>query len=282
MKKSQSPREYVLIAVGTLIIAAAVFFFLIPSNLAVGSISGLAVVLSRYIPIEVSGVTLILNILCMILGFALIGNEFGFKTIFASLLMPLFLWGFERLFPNFRSLTSDAFLDMLCYCFVVSIGLSMLFVRNASSGGLDIIAKILNKYLRMELGTAMSASGIAIALLSLLCYDYKTVIVSLIGTYLNGIILDQFIFGLNEKKKVCIISNHFDEIRQYIVYEMHSGATVYEAYGAYGEMVRRMEIQVIVDRSEYLRLMKYLEKTDPTAFVTVYTLKTINYISPKI
>lgn len=274
-------KEYSIIVLGTLIIAAAVFFFLAPSNLAVGSASGLAVVLSYFIPLHLSYISLALNMGFLVLGFLLIGNEFGVKTVFTSILLPVFLRVFEFIFPDFQSLTEDPFLDMLCYCFVVSIGLALLFVRNASSGGLDIAAKILNKYLRMDLGKAMSASGIVVALLSALCYDKKVVVVSLIGTYLNGIILDRFIFGLDQKKKVCIISPKFEEIRKFIVDELHSGATVYEARGAYGEMKTRLEIQVIVDKNEYLALMKFMQKVDPTAFMTIYTVNQIQYISKK-
>ena len=281
MKRNSLIWEYLVITLGTLVIAGAVFFFLIPSHLAVGSISGLAVVLSRFIPVNVSYLTFGLNAICLILGFLLIGNDFGVKTVYTSLLMPGFLWLLERLFPDFRSLTADPFLDMLCYCFVVSAGLALLFLRNASSGGLDIAAKILNKYFRMELGVAMSVSGLAVALLSALCYDSRTVIISLMGTYLNGVVLDKFIFGMDGKKKLCIISSHFEEVRDFVINTLHSGATVYEAIGAYGDMPRRLELQVIVDKSEYAAIMKFMEKTDPTAFITVYTVKKINYISPK-
>lgn len=281
MKRMDFIREYTIITLGTLVIAAAVYFFLVPANLAVGSISGLAVVISQFLPLPVSYITFGLNMICLVLGFALIGNEFGAKTVYTSILMPLFLRIFEHLFPGFTSLTEDAFLDMLCYCFVVSIGLALLFLRNASSGGLDIIAKILNKYFRMDLGAAMSASGMVVALLSALCYDKKIVIISLIGTYLNGIILDKFIFGLDEKKKVCIISPRFEEIKDFILNELHSGATVYESFGAYGDMPKRLEIQTIVDKSEYSALMKFMNRIDPKAFMTVYTLKTITYISKK-
>lgn len=281
MKRTEIIREYTIITLGTLVIAAAVYFFLVPANLAVGSISGLAVVISQFLPLPVSYITFGLNMICLVLGFVLIGNEFGAKTVYTSILMPLFLRAFEHLFPGFSSMTDDPFLDMLCYCFVVSIGLALLFLRNASSGGLDIIAKILNKYFRMDLGAAMSASGVVVALLSALCYDKKIVIISLIGTYLNGVILDKFIFGLDEKKKVCIISPHFEEIKDFILNELHSGATVYESFGAYGDMPKRLEIQTIVDKSEYSALMKYMNRIDPKAFMTVYTLKTITYISKK-
>ena len=281
MTASERVKEYGIITAGTCVIAAAVFFFLAPCNLAVGSASGLAIVLSHFIPIDLSYITLALNVTFLILGFALIGNEFGVKTVFTSVLLPVFLWIFERIFPDFQSLTDDAFLDMLCYCFVVSIGLALLFIRNASSGGLDIAAKILNKFFRMELGKAMSAAGIAVALLSALCYDKKTVVISLIGTYLNGIILDRFLFELNEKLKVCVISRKFEDIRRFIIDELHSGATVYDARGAYGEMKPHPELQVIVDKTEYTALMRYLQKTDPHAFVTVYKVREMAYISKK-
>ena len=278
---SERIREYAIITAGTFVIAAAVFFFLAPSRLAVGSASGLAVVLSHFIPLSLSVITFGLNALFLLLGFVLVGGEFGAKTVYTSLLMPLFLRLFEGIFPDFQSLTGEAFLDMLCYCFVVSIGLALLFSRNASSGGLDIAAKILNKYFRVELGRAMSTAGIAAALLSALCYDAKTVIISLIGTYLNGIILDQFLFEISQKLKICIISERFEEIRRYIVDILHSGATVYEARGAFGEMPVHPELQVIVDKSEYAKLMPYLQKVDPHAFITVYKVKEMPYISKK-
>lgn len=281
MTMSERIREYAIITAGTFVIGAAVFFFLAPSRLAVGSASGLAVVLSHFIPLSLSVITFGLNALFLLLGFVLVGGEFGAKTVYTSLLMPLFLRLFEGIFPDFQSLTGEAFLDMLCYCFVVSIGLALLFSRNASSGGLDIAAKILNKYFRLELGRAMSAAGIAVALLSALCYDAKTVIVSLIGTYLNGIILDQFLFEISQKLKICIISERFEEIRHYIVDTLHSGATVYEARGAFGEMPVHPELQVIVDKSEYAKLMPYLQKVDPHAFITVYKVKEMPYISKK-
>ena len=281
MTTSERIREYAIITAGTFVIAAAVFFFLAPSRLAVGSASGLAVVLSHFIPLSLSVITFGLNALFLLLGFVLVGGEFGAKTVYTSLLMPLFLRLFEGIFPDFQSLTGEAFLDMLCYCFVVSIGLALLFSRNASSGGLDIAAKILNKYFRVELGRAMSTAGIAAALLSALCYDAKTVIISLIGTYLNGIILDQFLCEISQKLKICIISERFEEIRRYIVDTLHSGATVYEARGAFGEMPVHPELQVIVDKSEYAKLMPYLQKVDPHAFITVYKVKEMPYISKK-
>ena len=276
MKKWEAIREFLIITFATVIVAAAVFFFLIPSHVSVGSISGLAIVLGNFIPLKISAITLVLNIFLLILGFLFIGREFGAKTVYTSLLLPVMLGVFELLFPNNQSITNDAFLDMLCYIFVVSIGLAMLFNRNASSGGLDIVAKFLNKYFHMALGKAMSLAGMCVALSSALVYDKKIVVLSVLGTYLNGIALDHFIFGFNLKKRVCIISKREEEIRDFILHHLHSGATIYEAIGAYDNQPKK-EIITIVDKNEYAMLMSYIMKTDKNAFVTVYTVNEIIY-----
>lgn len=268
-------REYLIITLGTAIIASAVYFFMMPSHLSVGSISGLAIVLSNFIPLPVSMIALAFNAALLVVGFIFLGRDFGAKTVYTSILLPLFLRVLEVAFPNAQSISGDALLDTVCYVFVVSIGQAILFVRNASSGGLDIVAKMMNKYLRIELGKAVSLSGMLVALSSGLIYDGKTVILSVLGTYLCGIVLDNFLFGMNIKKRVCIISPKLEEIKNFILTNLHSGATIYEAIGAYnGE--RRQEIITIVDKNEYAQLMRFLSQTDPTAFITVYTVSEIS------
>lgn len=276
MKKSDFMKEFIVITFATLIVSAAVFFFLIPSQVSVGSISGLAMILGNIIPLHISIITFILNGLLLIIGFLLIGKEFGAKTVYTSLLLPLFLRIFEIWFPDFSSINGDPFLDMVCYIFVVSIGLAILFRENASSGGLDIVAKLLNKYFRMDMGKAMALPGMCVALSPILFYDKKLVVLSLLGTYLNGLVLDHFIFGLNLKKRVCIISEKEAEIRSFILNRLHSGATIYEGRGAYDGQPKT-EIITIVDKNEYALLMSYLLKTDPSAFVTVYTVSEVIY-----
>ena len=269
-------KEYVLITFATLIVAAAVFFFLIPSHVSVGSVSGLAMVLANVIPLNISVITFFLNALLLVIGFLLIGSEFGIKTVYTSLLLPLFLGIFEVLFPDFTSINGDPMLDTVCYIFVVSIGLAMLFKQNASSGGLDIVAKLLNKYFHMELGKAMALPGMCVALSSALFYDKKIVVLSILGTYLNGIVLDHFIFGMNLKKRVCIVSEKEEKIREFIIHTLRSGATMYDCVGAYDNQPKR-EIITIVNKSEYSQLMSFILKTDPKAFVTVYTVNEIIY-----
>ncbi len=274
--KAEQIKDFLVITVATAIVAAAVFFFLMPSHISVGSISGLAIVVSNFVPLPVSAITMIFNVGLLILGFLLVGREFGGKTVYTSVLLPVYIGILERIFPNFQSIMGDAFLDTICYVFLVSVGLAMLFTRNASSGGLDIVAKLMNKFLRMELGKAMSVSGMAVALSAAFVYDAKTVVLSILGTYLNGIVLDNFIFGIDRKRRVCILSPKLDEIREFILHELHSGATIYESWGAY-EMQPRREIITVVDRAEYAKLMQYITKVDPEAFITIYNVNEISY-----
>ena len=269
-------KETVILTVAVAIIAAAVYFFLVPSHTSVSSISGLGIVLSNFVPLQLSAITMILNVVLLIIGFFTCGREFGVKTVYTSVMLPLFLGLFEIIFPNFGSMTDSQELDVLCYILVVSVGLSILFNRNASSGGLDIVAKIMNKYLHMELGKAMSLSGMCVALSAALVYDKKTVVLSILGTYFNGIVLDHFIFDHNIKRRVCIITKKEEELRQFIIHDLHSGATIYEAIGAY-TMEKRREIITIVDKGEYQKLMKFINQEDPKAFITVYNVSNMRY-----
>lgn len=273
-------KETVILTVAVAIIAAAVYFFLVPSHTSVSRISGLGIVLSNFVPLPLSAITMLLNVVLLIIGFFTCGREFGVKTVYTSVMLPLFLGFFELVFPDFGSMTDSQELDVLCYILVVSIGLSILFNRNASSGGLDIVAKIMNKYLHIELGKAMSLSGMCVALSAALAYDKKTVVLSILGTYFNGIILDHFIFDDNKKRRVCIITRKEEELRRFIVEDLHSGATIYEAIGAYN-FDKHNEIITIVDKSEYQKLMNFINKEDPRAFITVYNVSDMRY-QPKV
>ncbi len=281
MKKIAIIKEIIILTLATAMISASVFFFLMPSHASVSSIAGLAIVLANFVPLSVSAITLIINVFLLILGFITCGPEFGYKTVYTAMLMPVIIGVFEKAFPDFTSFTGDATLDVVCYIFFVSIGISILFNRNASSGGIDIIAKILNKYLRIDLGKAMSIAGLCVAASSLLAYDTKTLILSILGTYFNGVIIDHFIFDQKLKRRVCIVSPFEKEIREFILNELHSGATIYKAIGAY-RMQAHNEIITIVDKSEYQKLMAFVDKVDPNAFVTVYKVSEMQYMSKSL
>ena len=277
-----SPKELLAIHLGTFIVAVAVYFFMQPSQISIGSGAALAMILANFIPLPVSTILLALNIVLLIIGFLLVGPEFGAKTVYCAILMPLIIGVFENIFPDFQSITGDPALDMVCYILVVGVGLSFLFSCNASSGGLDIVAKIMNKYLRMDLGAAMSLSGLVVAAGSALSpkADPTIVVLSLLGTYFGGLVVDHFIFGLNIKRRVCILSPKADEIVHYILHELHSGASLSNTIGAYDNVVRK-EIITIVDKQEYRLLMDYVRRVDPQAFVTVVSVSEVNYTPKK-
>lgn len=280
MKIKENIIDFLMITIGTVVVSFAVFFFMMPSNVSVGSVAALAMVLSHFIPLSVSALTMIMNVVLLILGFIFIGREFGVKTVYTALLMPVLLGVFEILFPNNQSFTGNQTLDVVAYCVLVAVGQAILFVRNASSGGLDIVAKFMNKYLHMELGKAVGLAGMAVALSSALVYDKKAVVLSVLATYFNGLVVDHFIFGNTLKKRVCIISKKENEILDFILHELHSGATRYHAYGTYSD-AQYNEINTIVDKNEYLKLVNYVKNIDPDAFMTVYTVNDMMY-KPKV
>lgn len=276
MKYIKMVKEAGVITVGSAIIAAGVYFFMMPSNISIGSVAALAMVLNNFIPVPVSVITLLLNLVLLLIGFLLVGSEFGTKTAYASVAMPVIIGFYEMVFPGYQSITQDPLLDVVCCILVLGVGLSILFVRNASSGGLDIVAKIIHKYMRIELGTAVSASGILVALTSVICYDSKTVILSVLGTYFVGLFVDYFIFGINRKYQVSVISNQLDSIVSYVLYDLHSGATLNQTIGAYSKDTR-MEMMAVVDKNEYRKMMDYIRRTDPKAFVKVSSVSELMY-----
>ena len=272
-------KEYAIITFGAVLAAASIYFFMLPSRVVIGSGAALAMVLSTFTGLPVSVLSFALNVFFLLLGFLLVGMEFGAKTVYTCVVLPAVIGIFELVFPHFKSLSGDPLIDILCYILVVGLAMAILFSHNASSGGLDIVAKIFPKYFKMGLGTAVSVSGMMVALLSVFYYpdDTKLVVLSLLATYFGGMIVDRFIFGINLKRRVCIISKKIDEIVDFLLYELHSGATLYDGIGAFDGTTHR-EIITIVDKNEYLKLMEFVRKTDPSAFVTVYSVSEMRYI----
>lgn len=266
--------DYLIVTLATGLIAASVYFLMLPSNLAVGSISGLSLVLSNFIPLRISMITFILNAILLIIGFIFIGRDFGAKTIYSTFLLSGYLYVFEVIYPMDKPFTDDPFLELVCYILVLAVGQAFLFNNNASSGGLDIIGKILNKYLHMELGKAMIVAGMCAALTSVFVYDAKSVLLSLLGTYLSGIILDNFIAGFTIKKRVCILSEKNEEIKDYIVGTLRRGATKYTAVGGFNNK-EQTEVVTILTRNEYIKLMDFIHRTDPKAFMTVSSVNEV-------
>ena len=274
MGKQGIVKEGVLITCAMLIVSAAVYFFLVPSKIVVGSISGLAMVLAELLHMQMSTITFILNVVLLMAGFLFIGKEFGAKTIYTSLLLPVFLWIFERLFPVTESLTGNSVYDLVSYILIIALGQAILFNVNASSGGLDVIAKIISKYTRADIGKAVTIAGMVTAVTSILVYDIGTLVVSVLGTYANGLAVDYFIDGFNRRKKICILSDEYERIQKYIMQELIRGVTIYTAKGGY-DGKEKTELVTIMTPSEYKQLLNYLHRSEIQAFVTVYNVSQV-------
>lgn len=259
---------------GTFIIAVGVYFFMNPNHIISGSITGLAVVLVNFIPLSLSVMTLILNIICIILAFLFIDKTFGTKIIFISILLPVLLFVFETTFPDPGSPTGNIALDVVGMIVVICFGQAILFNANAASGGLDIIAKIMNKYLHLDLGQAIIIAGMVTVASSYFAYDLQTVIIGALATYFSGLVLDYFIDEFTGKIRVCVISEHNDEFRRYVIENLQRGITVYTATGGYSD-AQKSEILAILTKKEYGQFMDYVQSKDPNAFVTISNVKRV-------
>ncbi len=274
MGKNRVVKEGLLITFAMLIVSAAVYFFMVPSKIVVGSVSGLAMVLAELLHMQMSTITFILNVVLLLAGFIFIGKEFGAKTIYTSLLLPIFLWIFEHLVPVSESLTGNSVYDLVSYILIIALGQAILFNANASSGGLDVVAKIISKYTHADIGKAVTIGGLITAVTSIFVYDIGTLIVSVLGTYANGIAVDYFIDGFNKRKKICILSEKYEEIQKYIMQELGRGTTLYTARGGY-DGKEKTELVAIMTPNEYKQLLNYLHQSEFQAFVTVYNVSQV-------
>ncbi len=267
-------KDLPILTLGMIITTISVHFFLIPSKLIVGSITGLSIVINLLTSIPLPVLIFVINAFLLILSYFLIGKEFGIKTIYAALILSPMLAILEKLYPIKQSLMQDQWLDLLCFVLLLSFAQTILFRRNASTGGLDILAKIVNKYFHIDLGASVSIAGAMICCTAIFVYDIKTVIIGLIGTYLNGLILEHFMIGFNSRKRVCIISKEYQAIRKFIIEDMQRGATLYPIKGGLGSE-DKFEIQSLMTRNEFSYLMEFIKKEQIDAFITAGTVSEI-------
>ncbi|MBR5034517.1 MAG: YitT family protein [Bacteroidales bacterium] len=261
------------------IAAIAVHYFMQPSGLIVGSISGLSIVIYRLTGIPVSAITFSINLILLVLAYFLIGKEFGIKTVYTALILSPWLRLFEWLdakydidpatFLGFPNGTTDYWFYLLCFVFILSATQAILFNINASTGGLDILAKIVNKYLHIDIGTSVTVAG-AIICCSAFFIPGNTlylILLGFIGTWINGIVVDYFTAGLNAKKRVCIISPDYEKIRDFTVNTLKRGCTLYNAKGGYSQD-DKVELQAILTNEEFAKLMEMIKDQDIHAFIT--------------
>lgn len=272
-------KELLIMTGGMAIAAAAVYYFLIPSKLVVGSITGLSIVIGNLmnaagIGIKVSQVIVIINAILLVLAWLLIGKEFGAKTVYTALILGPLVDFWEKVLPIERllepgqtSLMNDPWFDLLCFVLILSASQTILFHINASTGGLDILAKIVNKYLNMDIGTSVSVAGALICCTAFAINPFRLVVIGLIGTWINGITLDYFTAGLNRRKRVCIISSQYERIRKYIIEDLERGCSLYNVTGGFNGN-QNVEIQALLTQNEFAKLMAFMKTNDIHGFIT--------------
>ena len=272
-------KELLTITIAMSIAAAAVYYFLMPGKLVVGSISGLSIVISGIfekfgMEVKVSTVIFIINAILLILAWFLIGKEFGIKTAYAALVLaPLIdMWEmicpYERLLePGTTSVMGDIWFDLICFILILSASQAILFRINASTGGLDILAKIVNKYLHFDIGMSVTIAGVVICCTAFAINPFRLVVIGLIGTWMNGLIVDYFMMSLNKRKRVCIISEDYERIRDYIINTIVRGCSLYEVTGGYSGN-KTMEIQSLLTQDEFAKLMTWIRANEIKAFIT--------------
>ena len=274
--------ELIIMTLGMIVTACAVYYFLVPSKLIIGTISGLSIVISGIcekffgFPLNVSTVIFIINAILLILAYILIDKEFGIKTVYTALILGPMIGLLEKYFPyqNYISTTSeipsimgDLWLDLCCFVLLLSLAQAVLFKINASTGGLDILAKIVNKYLHFDIGTSVSVAGWVICCTAFMINEPRIVIIGLIGTWINGLVVDYFTASFNRRKKVSIISNDHEKIRQFIINDISRGLTIYNIKGGYsGE--DKVKLEVFLSTDEFSDLMKFINDNEINAFIT--------------
>ena len=272
-------KELFIMTVGMFIAAAAVYYFLVPSKIVVGSISGLSIVISALfenagIAIKVSTVVLIINAFLLVLAWLLIGKEFGVKTCYTALILGPMMDLWEKICPSENliapgstSVMGDLWFDLICFVLILSMSQAIMFRINASTGGLDILAKIVNKYFHFDMGLSVTIAGVVICCTAFTVNPFRLVIIGLIGTWINGLIVDYFMASLSRRKRVCIISDDHEAVRDYIVNKIVRGCSLYEVTGGYkGE--KRVEVQALLTKDEFADLMGFIRDMNIQAFIT--------------
>lgn len=261
--------EFAWINLGLLLVAAGIHFFKSPNGFATGGVSGIAIIVSRYVPsIPVGPMMLIVNMLLLVIGFLAIGSNFGSNTVYSSFALSGFVWLFDLVRPMAAPMTDDRMLELAFSILLPAIGSALVFNMNASTGGTDIIAKVLSLKTSLDIGKALLAADFLIAAGACVAFGMKIGLYSMLGLFLKGFVIDMAIESLNLKKLLTIITTHSDEVCGYITQTLHRGATVHDARGAW-TLEPKQVITAVMNRRQAVQLRGYIREIDPKAFIAI-------------
>lgn len=260
--------NFLLFNLGLLLTALGIHFFKSPNHFAIGGTSGLSILLSALFPVDIGGFMFIVNGALVVVGFIFLGKEFGAGTIYASFALSAFVWALEYIYPITASLTGDKLLDLLWAIVLPATGAALVFNLGASTGGTDIIAMILSKHTSIEIGKALLISDFLITVAVGVVFDVKTMLYCIFALIIKAFALDGIIDDLNMKKQVTVVSTHQQEIKDFIIQQLHRGATIYKAQGAYTGHEEDI-ILTVLGRRQALVLRNYIRTVDPHAFMSI-------------
>lgn len=260
-------RDFVLITIGVLLVGISVVYFYQPNNLAAGGVSGLAIIINHYIPtISVGPLILIMNVILYIVAFIVIGSNFGGKSIYASLALSVVIWALEKYLP--LNITNDLMLATVFGTITAAAGMAIVFNANASTGGTDILAKILNRYFHFNIGRSLLMVDFIVTLLAAITFGVNVGLYALLAVIMSGFAIDKIIAGFNICSEVTIISSKNNEISKYILDELERGCTFIKGVGAFTGKDTAL-LYTVLERSEFIKLKRFISSVDKNAFITV-------------
>ncbi len=262
-------KDFLLINAGLFLVALGIFLFKAPNNFVTGGVSGLAIIVGNYLHgISIGPIMMAINGVLLIAGFLFIGPGFGWKTVYSSFALSGMVWVMEKLVMLRGSLTGDLFLELIYSIILPAVGSAMVFNQNASTGGTDIVAKIINKYTHFHIGKTLLMADAITAAMSFFVFGIKIGMYSVLGLAMKGFLIDTVIESINIKKQLTIVTTHTAEIKEYIIKVLKRGATITRAVGAFTNEERDV-ITVVVSRSQAIKLRCFVREVDKTAFITV-------------
>lgn len=261
-------KEYIIITIGIALVAFSIEYFQAPNNIAAGGVTGIAIITNALMPnLSIGIVSLILNGVLFLVAIIFIGGKFGVKTIYSSLGLSGIIWAIER-FLSPTAITNDLIIATIFGSLISALGLALVFNENASTGGTDILAKILNMFFHMEMGKSLLSVDFMITLASAFVFGIDIALYSMLSIILLGLIVDRVIEGFNVCKSIFIISDNNDEISRYIIEKLERGCTFLNGVGAYSGKESNI-LYAVLSRNQFIKLKKFIKEIDSQAFITV-------------
>ncbi len=263
-------KKFLTLTIGVVLLTCGVYFFKIPNGFSTGGVTGMSTLLGKVTPVTPANWIVIINILVLIVGFLILGKDTGVLTVYCSLLFSGLTQVFEFLFPLSQPLTNQPFLELIYAILLTSAGSALMFHCGASSGGTDIIALILKKHTSLDIGKALLCVDSLIAFSSIFLFGIEIGLFSILGLFMKAFLVDTVIENMNSCKYFLIITSHAEDISQYIITQMHHGATLVSATGAYTKDNKTV-LHTVCKRIEGIKLQKKIRELDPSAFVIITT-----------